>query len=161
MCHACLRKKETYLRDLTNYKPLEKANFKQDQEVHNEDSMDLEDDLDCSNKSSAEKKRIYKNVLRPKKKKYFDDSGENRFLGSAMVKPYFKFIMENWRKSAKITEDIIPDAGPLDVMDCLNQMWGEQEVTVEKYTKYNSKKRIKRSLGEGGPSKEAISTPAD
>ena len=69
--------------------------------------------------------------------------------------------MKNWRKSVKITEDIIPDAGPLDVMDCLNQMWGDQEVTVEKYTKYNSKKRIKRSLGEGGPSKEAISTPAD
>ena len=43
---------------------------------------------------------------------------------------------------------------------CL-ELFSARVCTVEKYTKYNSKKRIKRSLGEGGPSKEAISTTAD
>ena len=72
-----------------------------------------------------------------------------------------QIIAQHELGSYKVNDSIIPDAGPLDVMDCLNQMWREQEVTVEKYTKYNSKRRIKQSLGQGGPSKEAISTSKD
>ena len=155
-------KKETYLKDMTNYKTLERASNKQDEKVQNVDSTDSENVLDCSNTVSTEKENIYKDSLRPKKKNYFNDSGENRFLGSGMVKPYFKFVLENWRKSAQITEEVIPDAGPLDVMDCLNQMWGDHEVIIiEKYRKGISKKKVKQSPGDVGPSEDVLSISAD
>ena len=124
-------KKEKYDKDLETYKICQSIITSIYDNVHKiiiENSVDHEVSFDT----------LKKRVLRDQKGG--DRGVENKCWGSDMVKPYFKFVMGHWRACVKTTEDIIPDAGPLDVIDFLNQMWGEQGDNVNKHKKSVSNK---------------------
>ena len=150
--------KDKYDKDLENYNICQ-STIKTVSDTENLDNIekpvDQEFNFDTSKKIVTRKCEggNIKKALRPRKDNYFKDCGvKNSCWGPDMVKPYFRFIMGNWREYTKKTKNIIPDAGPLDVIDFLNQRWGEQGDDIEKYKKPIPKKfkqMLNSSYGEG------------